>query len=48
MNQLALNELAESIRSQGIMQPIVVRAVGIRNMKLLQVKEGGAQLKAAD
>ena len=28
MNQIALNELAESIKIQGIMQPIVVRAVG--------------------
>ena len=27
MNQIALNELAESIKIQGIMQPIVVRAV---------------------
>ena len=27
MNQIALNELAESIKMQGIMQPIVVRAV---------------------
>ena len=27
MNQIALNELAESIKPQGIMQPIVVRAV---------------------
>ena len=27
MNQIALNELAESIKTQGIMQPIVVRAV---------------------
>ena len=28
MNQIALNELAESIKVQGIMQPIVVRPVG--------------------
>jgi len=27
MNQIALNELAESIKTQGIMQPIVVRAI---------------------
>jgi ParB family chromosome partitioning protein len=35
MNQVALNELAESIKIQGIMQPIVVRAVGDKKYEIV-------------
>ena len=35
MNQIALNELAESIKIQGIMQPIVVRAVGDKKYEIV-------------
>jgi len=35
MNQIALNELAESIKTQGIMQPIVVRAVGDKKYEIV-------------
>jgi len=35
MNQIALNELAESIKTQGIMQPIVVRAVGDKRYEIV-------------
>jgi ParB family chromosome partitioning protein len=35
MNQIALNELAESIKTQGIMQPIVVRAVGGKKYEIV-------------
>jgi ParB family chromosome partitioning protein len=35
MNQIALNELAESIKTQGIMQPIVVRATGNKKYEII-------------
>ena len=35
MNQVALNELAESIKIQGIMQPIVVRAIGDKKYEIV-------------
>ena len=35
MNQIALNELAESIKIQGIMQPIVVRVVGDKKYEIV-------------
>ena len=35
MNQIALNELAESIKIQGIMQPILVRAVGDKKYEIV-------------
>jgi len=44
MNQIALNELAESIKMQGIMQPIVVRPVG--NMKY-EIVAGERRWRAA-
>jgi ParB family chromosome partitioning protein len=44
MNQIALNELAESIKMQGIMQPIVVRSIG--NMKY-EIVAGERRWRAA-
>ena len=44
MNQIALNELAESIKMQGIMQPIVVRPIG--NMKY-EIVAGERRWRAA-
>ena len=35
MNQIALNELAESIKTQGIMQPILVRSVGDQKYEII-------------
>ena len=35
MNQESLAELAESIKTQGIMQPILVRAVGVDNYEII-------------
>ena len=35
MNQIALNELAESIKTQGIMQPILVRSVGDQKYEIV-------------
>ena len=35
MNQESLAELAESIKAQGIMQPILVRAVGVDNYEII-------------
>jgi len=35
MNQIALNELAESIKTQGIMQPILVRSVGNQKYEIV-------------
>jgi len=35
MNQIALNELAASIKTQGIMQPIVVRATGNKKYEII-------------
>ena len=44
MNQIALKELAESIKMQGIMQPIVVRSIG--NMKY-EIVAGERRWRAA-
>jgi ParB family chromosome partitioning protein len=44
MSQIALNELAESIKMQGIMQPIVVRSIG--NMKY-EIVAGERRWRAA-
>jgi ParB family chromosome partitioning protein len=41
MKPSQLEDLASSIRNQGIMQPIVVRPVVITNMKLLRVNVVG-------
>ena len=35
MNQIALNELAESIKTQGIMQPILVRSIGDQKYEIV-------------
>ena len=35
MNQESLAELAESIKTQGIMQPILVRAIGVDNYEII-------------
>ncbi|MDR4516949.1 MAG: ParB/RepB/Spo0J family partition protein [Nitrosomonas sp.] len=35
MDQTALAQLAESIKSQGIMQPILVRAIGVENYEII-------------
>ena len=35
MDQAALAKLAESIRSQGVMQPILVRAIGVDNYEII-------------
>ena len=35
MDQIALNELAESIKTQGIMQPIIVRSVGDQKYEIV-------------
>jgi len=35
MNQESLAELAESIKTQGIMQPILVRAIGLENYEII-------------
>lgn len=40
--QESLQELADSIRTQGIIQPIVVRLIGEQAMKLLLVNAVGA------
>jgi ParB family chromosome partitioning protein len=46
MNPVALQELADSIKVQGVMQPIVVRALNEwAVLKLLQVNGGGVRHK---
>jgi len=42
MDESSLMELAESIKSQGIMQPILVRPIGSGNTKLLRASVASA------
>ncbi|MBC7204246.1 MAG: ParB/RepB/Spo0J family partition protein [Pusillimonas sp.] len=47
MDEGALNELAESIRTQGIMQPILVRALGGNKKGQYEIIAGERRFKAA-
>src|SRR5690554_7079675 len=44
MDEEALNELAESIRTQGIMQPILVRPLKGRGMQKYEIEIGRAHV----
>src|SRR5690606_41154699 len=47
MDEGALNELADSIRSQGIMQPILVRPLGGKEVGKYEIIAGERRFRAA-